>query len=50
MTREMKYAKCVAVLSKILRMGAISEAEFKKAKSRIMDDNLIARKFDRNIA
>ena len=29
MTREMEYAKCIAILCKIYRKGSITEAEFR---------------------
>lgn len=43
MTREMEYAKCIAVLRKIFRMGKISETEYIAARNRLMDKYLIVR-------
>ena len=37
MTNEMEYAKCIAVLRKLFRMGMISEAEYTTARNRLMD-------------
>ena len=46
MTREMEYAKCMAVLRKMLRMGMISETEYTKVKARIMDNYMIIQSHD----
>lgn len=37
MTREMEYAKCIAVLRKIVRMGMITENEYVSARNKLMD-------------
>ena len=37
MTREMEYAKCIAVLRKIVRMGMITENEYVSVRSKLMD-------------
>ena len=37
MTREMEYAKCIAVLRKIVRMGMISENEYVAVRNKLMD-------------
>ena len=39
MTREMEYAKCMAVLRKIIRMGMITENEYVAARNKLMDKN-----------
>ncbi len=41
MTREMEYAKCIAVLCKIYRMGKITEKEFHFVKDKIKSRFLI---------
>lgn len=41
MTREMEYAKCIAVLRKILRLGLLSEAEYMMTRNKIMSRYLI---------
>lgn len=41
MTNEMEYAKCIAVLRKLFRVGMISEAEYSTARNRLMDRFLI---------
>lgn len=41
MTREMEYAKCMAALRKILRMGLLSEAEYMMARNKIMSRYLV---------
>lgn len=41
MTREMEYAKCMAVLRKLFRKGMVSEAEYNKARQKLMDKYLI---------
>ena len=35
MTREMEYAKCIAVLCKIYHMGKITETEFHFVKDKL---------------
>ena len=50
MTREMEYAKCIAVLRKMVRMNMISEIEYKKAKNKIMDKYLIVHVSGNNAA
>lgn len=42
MTREMEYAKCLAVLRKIFRMGMITEKEYTPAKKYLMNKYLIS--------
>ncbi len=37
LTREMEYAKCIAVLGKILRMGIITEKEYTSTKKYLMN-------------
>jgi len=37
MTREMEYAKCIAVLRKIVRMGMITENEYVSVRNKLMD-------------
>ena len=41
MTREMEYAKCMAVLCKIYRMGNIAEAQFQFVKDKLKSRYLI---------
>nr|WP_294484706.1 SHOCT domain-containing protein [uncultured Anaerosporobacter sp.] len=41
MTREMEYAKCIAVLRKLFRKEMITEMEYNKARQKIMDRYLI---------
>ena len=41
MTREMEYAKCMAVLRKIFRMRVLSEAEYMMARNKIMSKYLM---------
>lgn len=41
MTREMEYAKCMAVLRKIVRMGFLLEAEYMMARYKIMSKFLM---------
>ena len=41
MTREMEYAKCIAVLCKIYRMDKITETEFHFVKDKIKSRFLI---------
>jgi hypothetical protein len=35
MTREMEYAKCMAVLCKLFRMGKVTETEYRFVKDRL---------------
>lgn len=46
MTREMEYAKCIAILCKIYRKGIITEAEFRYTKGKLKDRFLIAENTD----
>ena len=46
MTREMEYAKCIAVLRRIYRKGSITEAEFRYTKGKLKDRFLIAENTD----
>jgi len=41
MTKEMEFAKCIAVLRKLFRLGLISEAEYTVTRKRLMDRFLI---------
>ena len=41
MGRELEYAKCIAVLRKIFRMGLISETEYMVARNKIMNKYLV---------
>ena len=41
MRRELEYAKCIAMLRKIFRMGLISETEYMDARKRIMSKYLV---------
>lgn len=41
MGRELEYAKCIAVLRKIFRMGLISETEYMVARNKIMSKYLV---------
>ena len=50
MTNEMEYAKCIAVLRKLFRMGMISEAEYTTARNRLMDRFLIVGENNSKIA
>ena len=45
MTREMEYAKCIAVLRKIVRMELITEHEYVAARNKLMDKYLVVRDF-----
>lgn len=45
MTREMEYAKCIAVLRKTVRLGMITESEYEVAKNKLMDKYLVIRTF-----
>ncbi len=46
MTREMEYAKCMAVLCKVYRKGSITESEFRYTKGKLKDRFLIAENID----
>jgi hypothetical protein len=46
MTREMEYAKCMAILCKIYRKGSITEAEFRYTKGKLKEKFLIAENTD----
>ena len=50
MTREMEYAKCIAVLRKIVRMELITENEYVAARNKLMDKYLIIRDFEHQAA
>lgn len=50
MTREMEYAKCMAVLRKIVRMGIITENEYMAVKNKLMDKYLVIRDLDNQVA
>lgn len=50
MTREMEYAKCMAVLRKIVRLGIITENEYMAARNKLMDKYLVIRDFDHQAA
>jgi hypothetical protein len=41
MTREMEYAKCMAVLCKLFRMGKVTETEYRFVKDRLKSRYLI---------
>lgn len=50
MTREMEYAKCVAVLRRIIRMGMITEKEYVTARNKLMDKFLVIRDLENQVA
>lgn len=50
MTREMEYAKCMAVLRRIVRLGMITENEYMAARNKLMDKYLVMRDFDHQAA
>ena len=50
MTREMEYAKCMAVLRRNVRLGMITENEYMAARNKLMDKYLIMRDFDHQAA
>lgn len=50
MTREMEYAKCMAVLRKIVRLEIITENEYVAARKKLMDKYLVIRDFDNQVA
>lgn len=41
MTRYMEFAKCIAVLAKLYRMGMVSEQEYLRVKDKIKSRFLI---------
>ena len=50
MTREMEYAKCMAVLRKIIRMGMITENEYVAARNKLMDKFLVIKDLENQVA
>ena len=50
MTREMEYAKSMAVLRRIVRLGMITENEYIAARNKLMDKYLIIRDFEHQAA
>lgn len=50
MTREMEYAKCMAVLRKVFRLGIITEVEYVSVRNKLMDKYLISRDFNFQVA
>ncbi len=50
MTREMNYAKCIAVLRKIVRLGMITEAEYVAARNKLMNLYLIPKDLQTQVA
>lgn len=50
MIREMEYAKCIAVLRKIVRMEMITENEYVAARNKLMDKYLVIRDFENQAA
>lgn len=50
MTREMEYAKCMAILRKIVRLGMITENEYVAVRNKLMDRYLVIRDFDHQAA
>ena len=50
MTREMEYAKCMAVLRKIVRIGMIKENEYIAARNKLMDKYLVIRDLETQVA
>ena len=49
MTREMEYAKCMAVLRKIVRLELITENEYVAVRNKLMDKYLVVRDFDNRV-
>ena len=43
MTREMEFAKCIALLRKAVHMELITEEEYTVARNKLMDKYLIIR-------
>ena len=50
MTREMEYAKCMAVLRKIVRLELITENEYVEVRNKLMDRYLVIRNLDNQVA
>ena len=50
MTREKEYAKCMAVLRKIVRIGMITENEYVTARNKLMDKYLVIRDLEAQVA
>ena len=50
MTREMEYAKCMAVLRWIVRLGMITENEYMAARNKLMDKYLVIRDLETQVA
>ena len=50
MTKEMEFAKCIAVLRKLIRLGLISESEYTVARKRLMDRFLILEESNPKVA
>lgn len=50
MGREMEYAKCMAVLRKIVRLELITENEYVAARNKLMDRYLVIRDLDDQVA
>lgn len=46
MTKEMEYAKCIAVIGMMLRLELISEKEYGDIKSRLMNQYMILNTID----
>lgn len=46
MNRNMEYAKCIAVIGMLLRLGLISEKEYGDVKSKLMNKYIIVHSFD----
>ena len=46
MTKEMEFAKCMALLRKAVRMELITEAEYTIARNKLMDRFLIIHEDD----
>lgn len=46
MTREMEYAKCMAVLRRIYRKGNITESEYRYTKGKLKDRFMIVENTD----
>jgi len=46
MTKEMEFAKCIALLRKAFRMELLTEAEYIAARNKLMDRYLIVREDD----
>ena len=46
MTREMEYAKCVALLGMMLHLELISKKEYSEVKSKLMDKYMVIHNFE----